>query len=166
MAGGAFATLALLLLRGGRVLGMQAGSTWRLALAGLQRRYRENVAQIMIFGIAIMLLLIMLLVRTGLIDEWRAQIPENTPNHFVMNVAAAEAPAVQALLKEKAGYEGELFPMIRGRITAVNDTPDTGVADDRSGNSAARKGREAVAGRASAANAISRSPTNCRRTTW
>ena len=123
VAGGTFATLALLLLRGGRVLGMQAGSTWRLALAGLQRRYRENVAQIMIFGIAIMLLLIMLLVRTGLIDEWRAQIPENTPNHFVMNVAAAEAPAVEALLKEKTSYEDEMFPMIRGRITAVNDMP-------------------------------------------
>ncbi len=123
VAGGVFATLALLLLRGGRVLGMQAGSTWRLALAGLQRRYRENVAQIMIFGLAIMLLLIMLLVRTALIDEWRAQIPEHTPNHFVMNVAPEEADAVQALLTEQADYDGELFAMIRGRIAAVNDVP-------------------------------------------
>ena len=123
VAGGGFAVLALLLLRGGRVVGMQAGSTWRLALAGLQRRYRENVAQIMIFGLAIMLLLVMLLVRTGLIDEWRAQIPENTPNHFVMNVAPSEAAAVAALLQGRADHDGELFPMIRGRITAVNDTP-------------------------------------------
>ena len=123
VASGTFAILALLLLRGGRVLGMQAGSVWRLALAGLQRRYRENVAQIMIFGIAIMLLLVMLLVRTGLIDEWRAQIPEHAPNHFVMNVAAAEAPAVEALLAEKTRYDDEMFPMIRGRITAVNDMP-------------------------------------------
>ena len=123
VAGGTFAILALLLLRGGRVVGMQAGSTWRLALAGLQRRYRENVAQIMIFGLAIMLLLVMLLVRTGLIDEWRAQIPENTPNHFVMNVAPDEADAVAALLQSRVDHGGELFPMIRGRITAVNDTP-------------------------------------------
>ena len=119
--GGVFATLALVLLRGGRVLGMQAGSTWRLALAGLQRRYRENVAQIMIFGFAIMLLLIMLLVRTALIDEWRAQIPERTPNHFLMNVAPDEVEAVQNLLATRTDYDGELFPMIRGRITAVND---------------------------------------------
>ena len=119
--GGVFATLALVLLRGGRVLGMQAGSVWRLALAGLQRRYRENVAQIMIFGFAIMLLLIMLLVRTALIDEWRAQIPERTPNHFLMNVAPDEVEAVQNLLETRTDYDGELFPMIRGRITAVND---------------------------------------------
>ncbi len=118
--GSVFASMALLLLRGGRVLGMQAGSVWRLALAGLQRRYRENVAQIMIFGFAIMLLLIMLLVRTALIDEWQAQIPEGTPNHFLMNVGSDEADAVQELLTSRTEYEGELFPMIRGRITEVN----------------------------------------------
>ena len=123
VAGGAFAAMALILLRTGRVLGMQARSTWRLALAGLQRRYRENVAQIMIFGLAIMLLLIMLLVRTALIDEWRAQIPERAPNHFVMNIAPTEAEAVQGLLATRIDDAGSLFPMIRGRITAVNDTP-------------------------------------------
>ena len=120
---GAFAAVALLLLRGGRVVGMQAGSAWRLALAGLQRRYRENVAQITIFGIAIMLLLILLLIRTALLDEWRAQLPENAPNHFVMNVADDEVEAVQTLLATHTDYDGRLFPMIRGRVTSVNGQP-------------------------------------------
>ena len=120
---GAFAVLALALLRGGRVVGMQAGSAWRLALAGLQRRYRENVAQITIFGIAIMLLLILLLIRTALLDEWRAQLPENAPNHFVMNVADDEVEAVQTLLAGYTDYDGGLFPMIRGRVTSVNGQP-------------------------------------------
>lgn len=115
-----FAALALVLLRGGRTLGMQAGSGWRLALAGLQRRYRENTAQIVVFGFAIMLLLILLLVRTSLIDEWQAQIPENTPNHFVLNVTPEEKDDVDALLRANADYEGPLFPMMRGRIVAVN----------------------------------------------
>ena len=123
LAGGVFGAAAFLLLYGGRVVGMQARSVWRLALAGLQRRYRENVAQIMIFGFAIMLLLIMVLVRTALIDEWRAQIPEGTPNHFLMNVGADEVDSVRALLVANADYDGELFPMVRGRISAVNDVP-------------------------------------------
>ena len=121
--GGCFALLALALLRGGRVVGMQAGSAWRLALAGLQRRHRENVAQIMIFGFAILLLLVMVLVRTALIDEWRAQIPEGTPNHFLMNVAPDEAVSVQALLERNTDYDGELLPTTSGRVSAVNDVP-------------------------------------------
>ncbi len=123
---GSFAVVALGLLRGGRLVGMQAGSAWRLALAGLQRRRRENVAQITIFGLAIMILLILLLVRTALLDEWRAQIPPNAPNHFVINVADDEVEKVQNLLRAHTDYDGQLFPMIRGRAVAVNGDPVRG----------------------------------------
>ena len=118
-----FGIIATLLLRGGRLAGMQAGSLWRLALAGLQRRRRENVAQIMIFGLAIMLLLILVLIRTSLLDEWRQQIPENAPNHFVMNVTRDQVDPMQTLLEEHTDYEGTLFPMMRGRIETVNEIP-------------------------------------------
>ncbi len=120
---GSFAIVALALLRGGRVVGMQAGSSWRLALAGLQRRRRENVAQITIFGLGLMILLILLLVRTALLAEWRAQIPQNAPNHFLINVAADEVDAVQDLLRVHTDYDGRLFPMIRGRVVAVDGEP-------------------------------------------
>jgi len=118
---GLFGVLAILLLRGGRLLGMQAGSGWRLALAGLQRRRRENVAQILIFGLAIMLLLILVLLRTALLDQWRSQLPADAPNHFVMNVMPEQVEPLAALLVTQAEWGGELFPMIRGRITAAND---------------------------------------------
>jgi putative ABC transport system permease protein len=118
---GGFAVLALMLLRGGRVVGMQAGSGWRLALAGLQRRRRENVAQILIFGLAIMLLLILVLLRTALLDEWRAQVPEDAPNHFLMNVTPDQVDEVSAMLDEVSSSRGELYPMVRGRVVSVND---------------------------------------------
>ena len=120
---GVFAIVALALLRGGRMVGMQAGSSWRLALAGLQRRRRENVAQITIFGLAIMILLILLLVRTALLAEWRSQIPQNAPNHFLINVSTDEVGAVQNLLRAHTDYDGRLFPMIRGRVVTVNGEP-------------------------------------------
>lgn len=115
-----FGTLAMLLLRSGRAVGMQAGSGWRLALAGLQRRRRENVAQILIFGLAIMLLLILVLLRSSLLDEWQGQVPEDAPNHFVLNIVPHEVDELEAMLDEFAGSHGGLFPMIRGRIVAAN----------------------------------------------
>jgi len=115
-----FGLLANLLLRGGRVLGMQAGSGWRLALAGLQRRRRENTAQILIFGLAIMLLLILLLLRTALLDEWRNQVPDNAPNHFAMNITPDDVAEIGLMLDANAREQGGLYPMIRGRTVAVN----------------------------------------------
>lgn len=118
-----FGGLAMLLLRGSRVVGMQARSGWRLGLAGLQRRYRSNVAQIMIFGLAIMLLLILVLLRTALLDEWQQQLPDDAPNHFVLNITPDQVEPLQALLAEHATRQGGVFPMMRGRAVSVNDVP-------------------------------------------
>ena len=112
--------VAFLMLRTGRALGMQAGSVWRLALAGMQRRGRENTLQILVFGLAIMLLLILYLVRTALIVEWQAQIPEDAPNHFAINVAPEDVAPIRSLFADNGVASNPLYPMIRGRIIRVN----------------------------------------------
>lgn len=118
-----FGSLALLLLKSGRVVGMQARSGLKLALSGLQRRRKENTVQILVFGLAIMLLLILLLLRTALITEWRSQVPENAANHFVMNISSEEVEDVQNLINSNVPMGDTLYPMIRGRLSAVDDLP-------------------------------------------
>jgi len=122
--------LALLLLRGGRLLGMRAGSVWRLGLSGLRRRGSANALQVVIFGIAIMLLLVMLLVRISLIEDWQAQLPADAPNHFLINIAPEETAAVSQALRDRGIDSEPMYPMIRGRVLAVNgrELPQT---DDR-----------------------------------
>ena len=112
--------LALALLRGGRLVGMRAGSMWRLALAGLQRRGAANALQVVIFAMAIMLLLMLLLVRTSLIDEWQTQLPEHAPNHFMVNIGPDHVQPIEHLLRAENIASEALFPMIRGRMVAVN----------------------------------------------
>jgi putative ABC transport system permease protein len=112
--------VAYLMLRSGRILGMQAGSSWRLALAGMQRRGRENTLQILVFGLAIMLLLILYLVRTALITEWQAQIPKDAPNHFALNISPQDVEPIEQLFKDKKIKAQPLFSMIRGRVSKVN----------------------------------------------
>ncbi|WP_241263386.1 ABC transporter permease [Parahaliea mediterranea] len=112
--------LALTLLRGGRLVGMSAGSIWRLALAGLQRRGAANALQVVIFAMAIMLLLVLVLVRTSLIREWQAQLPADTPNHFMLNIAPQEVQDVEQMLRANSVPSEAIYPMIRGRVMSVN----------------------------------------------
>ncbi len=114
--GGGF---AFLLLRGGRALGMQAGSVWRLALASLQRHGLGNTLQLVVFAVAIMLLLLLALLRTSLLDGWQRQLPEGAPNHFVLNLAPDEVGAVTTLLDDEQVQSEKLYPMLRGRIIGV-----------------------------------------------
>lgn len=113
--------VALMLLRGGRVLGMQAGSVWRLAFASLQRHRVANALQMVVFAIAIMLLLLLTLLRSSLLEGWQQQLPDDAPNHFLLNLAPDELGPVSTLLDQAAVPREALYPMLRGRIMAVGD---------------------------------------------
>lgn len=101
------------------------GGFWRLAFANLQRQRGQSLIQILVFAIAIMLLFTLTIVRTSLIEEWRVQVPEDAPNHFLVNIPPAELPQVKELLV-KAGVRPEpLYPMMRARLTQVNGVDTT-----------------------------------------
>ena len=114
------AGMALGLLKLSRHIATNTGSIWRLALANLQRRREQTLVQIVVFATAIMLLLTLTIVRTSLIDEWQLQLPEDAPNHFLVNIPPHDVEAVQQMLDEKQLEREQLYPMVRGRLTAIN----------------------------------------------
>jgi len=111
---------ASVLLRSGRLVGSAAGSVWRLALAGLQRRGSANALQMVIFSIAIMLMLVLTMIRTSLIDQWQAQLPPGTPNHFMLNIAPDQKELLAEFFQTNEVPAQPHFPMSRGRVMAVN----------------------------------------------
>jgi putative ABC transport system permease protein len=119
------ALLALTLLHTSKKIGSQAGSYWRLALSNLQRYRTQNVTQILVFACALMLLMVLYSVRTSLIKEWQLQIPENAPNHFLLNIAESEKASVQALIARQNLAPSPLYPMVLGRLTAKNNVDFT-----------------------------------------
>jgi len=61
------------------------------------------------------------LLRTDLISSWRQATPTNAPDRFVINVQPEQAQPFQAALAQ-AGVQGyDWYPMIRGRLVAINE---------------------------------------------
>lgn len=135
---GAGFVIAGLLLRAGRQVGSSAGSIWRLAFAGLQRRGAANALQMVIFGIAIMLMLVLVMIRTSLLSQWQAQLPEGTPDHFMLNISPDQRDMLAVDLQRLGIDNQPLYSMSRGRVMAVNGEL-LAEDDDRS---EARSGRQ------------------------
>ena len=79
--------VALQFLKLVQSLGSWQGSFVRLGLANLWRRRGQTLVQLVGFSTTLMLLLVVTGLRTNLIAEWEAQLPEDTPSHFLYNVA-------------------------------------------------------------------------------
>ncbi|MGB5706986.1 MAG: FtsX-like permease family protein, partial [Arenicellales bacterium] len=62
----------------------------RVGIRNFLRRRREAIAQTMAFGLTIMAMLVVVLLRTELVTTWQSTIPEDAPNHFVLNIQSSE----------------------------------------------------------------------------
>lgn len=126
--GGAVAAVLLLsvgrlFIRASRQAGMQAGSAWRLAMAGLQRRAQANSVQMLSFSTAIMLLLLVLALRNELLADWERQLPSDAPNYFIVNVAPSDVEPLQERFAQRDIESNDMYPIVPGRMTAVNGVP-------------------------------------------
>lgn len=99
---------------------LRAGSAFKLTLQGLLRRRRQTVVQLSVFTIALFLFSALYLTRTGLINDWQAQLPEDAPNHFLINIAPDAVDEVQAFLAEQDIAATAMYPMVRGRLSHIN----------------------------------------------
>jgi putative ABC transport system permease protein len=96
------------------------GSFIRLGLANLWRRRGQTLIQLIGFSITLMLLLVVTGMRTSLIEEWQAQLPEDAPTHFLFNVSAAQVEPIKTSLESKGISTTDWYPMVRGRLVAIN----------------------------------------------
>ena len=104
-----------------RNIGTKAGAAWHLSLANLQRRAQANSIQLVSFTIALKLLLMIVVLRSALLSEWQAQLPEKTPNVFLVNIAQHQVDNVERFITQKSISASDLYAVIRGRLTAVNN---------------------------------------------
>jgi putative ABC transport system permease protein len=111
------------LLRLGRRLLPHLGLTWRFGLQGLFKNSRSSVGQILAFSITLVAMVLSFTVRTDLIDDWHKQLSENAPNHFALNIFPDQQQSFQQDLQQQQISGSRFFPVIRGRLVAINNMP-------------------------------------------
>ena len=94
--------------------------SWRFAVTSLRRRPGATVVQVVSLSLGLMALLLLTVVRGDLMSAWRNTMPPDAPNRFIINIQPDQKDAIAARLKEAGVKEVPLFPMIRGRLVAVN----------------------------------------------
>jgi putative ABC transport system permease protein len=104
-------------LRGG------VGVAWRYGLANVSRRGGDSVVQIVAFGLGLMVLLLLAVVRGDLLADWRRSLPADVPNNFLINIRPEERQSLQDFLQSRGLGQPQLFPMVRARIAAINAKP-------------------------------------------
>ena len=128
LAGGLIAALLLggLLLLGLRSLRrLLAGAplTWRLGLGQLLRHPLAAAGQALAFGLILLAMGLVALLRAELLDNWQAQLPKDAPNHFALNILPDNREPFAQRLREANAISAPLYPVIPGRLTHINDEP-------------------------------------------
>jgi len=95
--------------------------SWRLGLTYLSRRKLNTMIESAGFGIGMMVIVVLVLIRTDLIDDWLVSLPEDTPNQFLINIQPDQIEELSAVLKTNSSDTPSFYPMVRGRLTHIND---------------------------------------------
>jgi putative ABC transport system permease protein len=110
---------AVALLR--RAVPQVGAPTWLvLATRQLTARPALVVLQVSALGVGLLALMLLVLLRTDLISAWRSATPADAPNRFVINLQPEQGESFQAALKAAGVARYDWYPMIRGRLVAIN----------------------------------------------
>ncbi|WGI24158.1 ABC transporter permease [Halomonas alkaliantarctica] len=113
----------------------------RLGGRQLARRRQAGLGQLLAFSVTFFAMAMIVLVRGDLLSTWQDQLPENTPNYFAINIQPSERDPFEATVSPRVETQSTLYPMVRGRVIAINDQPprDAVPPDARGDNSLRRE---------------------------
>ena len=94
-----------------------------LATRQISARPAYAVVQVSALAVGLLALVLLVLLRTDLVSSWRRATPPDAPNRFVINVMPDQSDAFQKSLRDGGVSKFDWYPMIRGRLVAVNDKP-------------------------------------------
>ncbi len=133
-------SLLLLALNSLRRLLSGASLPWRLGLGQLLRYPLAAAGQSLAFGLILLSMGLIALLRGELLDTWQNQLPKDAPNYFVLNVLPADKENFAQTLSKLSTHAAPLYPVVPGRLTSINGEPVSNfVTKDSRGENATRR---------------------------
>ncbi len=115
--------LLLLGLQSLRRLLAGASLPWRLGLGQLLRHPLAAAGQSLAFGLILLSMALIALLRGELLDTWQNQLPKDAPNYFALNILPVDKDTFAERLKDFSALGAPLYPVIPGRLTHINGEP-------------------------------------------
>ena len=123
--------LALLLHRFSQSAGIghNISNSVSLGMANLKRRLGLSIAQIIGFSLGAMVLMLLVMIKTDLMQSWQKSLPIDAPNRFIINIQQNQVEPVKTFIKQisanksKPQANPQIFAMIRGRLVEKNGQP-------------------------------------------
>ena len=140
--------IAALVLGGILLLGLQglrrglarAPLPWRLGLGQLLRHPLAAAGQALAFGLILLSMALIALLRGELLDTWQNQLPKDAPNYFALNILPADKDAFGARLMALQAQAAPHYPVVPGRLISINGEPVQAiVSKDSSGDKAIQR---------------------------
>ncbi len=102
----------------------------RLVVNRLLRQPWSTLSQLAAFSLSFMLLALLLVLRGDLLDRWQQQLPPESPNYFLINIAPEQVVPVKTFLVEHQTRATEFYPIVRARLTQINGQVTEGNKDE------------------------------------
>lgn len=102
----------------------------RLAVNRLLRQPWSTLSQLSAFSLSFMLLAMLLVLRGDLLDRWQQQLPAESPNYFLINIAPEQIAPLKTFLAEHQVIPAAFYPIVRARMTQINSQSTEGNADE------------------------------------
>jgi len=117
------AWVSLKMLTGKRAVALMPNSMLRYGLANLRRHARGNAVQIASLALGLTAVLLLTFTRNDLVEAWRRSAPPDAPNRFLIGVQPEQLEPLHAFFAAHKVPLPDLYPMVRGRLVAVNGAP-------------------------------------------
>jgi putative ABC transport system permease protein len=111
------------MVRGARRLPRLRSLMWRHAVSNLYRPGSHARTVIVSVGVGVMVILAVYLIEGNLLWEIGQNVPADAPSFFFIDIQPDQRQAFARLLDEQGQPNVRLTPLVRSRLSAINDEP-------------------------------------------